>query len=96
MEQLDEEKPNVKVHKECRRDFTNPLRKPDLSMGLNNERQLFSATLCSAGKKCFDWKSNCFLCGKSLTVEKKQPDNNFSSWRNQIHGYYKKQNIRWR
>ena len=36
MEELDEEKPNVKVNKDCRRDFTNPLHKPDLPMGVNN------------------------------------------------------------
>lgn len=35
-EKLDEEKPNVKVNKDCRRDFTNPLHKPDLPMGVNN------------------------------------------------------------
>ena len=70
MKQLDEEKPNVKVHKDCRRNFTNPFRKPDLSMGVNNkgESSASSATLRSAGKECFDWKSNCFLCGKRVTV----------------------------
>ena len=34
MEQLDEEKPNVRVHKDCRRDLT---RKPDVSVGVNSE-----------------------------------------------------------
>ena len=75
MEQLDEEKSNVKVNKDCRRDFTNPLQKPDLSMGVINEGESpkNSATLRSAGKECFDWKSYCFLCGKCLTVDKKLP-----------------------
>ena len=42
-------------------------------MGVNNEGESSksSATLRSAGKVCFDWKSNCFLCGKCFTVNKK-------------------------
>ena len=82
MEQLDEEKPNVKIHKDCRRDFANPLREPELSMGVNNEGESSksSITLRSAGKECLDWKSNCFLCGKRLTVDKKHPDRIVQSW----------------
>lgn len=34
MELLDEQNPNVEIHKDCRH---NPLRKPDLSIGVNNE-----------------------------------------------------------
>lgn len=62
MEQLDGEKPNVKVHKDCLRDFTNAFCKPDLSIGVNNEGESSksSSTLRSAGKECFYWKSNCF------------------------------------
>ena len=75
--------PNVKIHEDYRRDFTNRLRKPDHSMGINNESESSksSATLCSAGKKFFDWKSNCFLCGKRLTVEKKQADRNKTTFK---------------
>ena len=73
MGQLDEEKPNVKVYKDCLRDFTNALCKPDLPMGVNNEGESSKSTLTfrSAGIECFDWKSNCFLGGKRLTVDKK-------------------------
>ena len=35
-----------------------------------------SLTFRSAGIECFDWKSNCFLGGKRLTVDKKHPGRN--------------------
>ena len=44
-------------------------------MGEKNYGESFksSTALCSAVKECFNWKSNCFLCGKSLSVNKKIP-----------------------
>ena len=76
MERLDKENPNVKVHKDSRRDFTNPLCKPDLSMGLNNEGESSksSATLRSAAKECFDWMEiKLFFVWQTFNCRQKTP-----------------------
>ena len=54
MEQVDQEFPSVMVHKNCRRDFTNSLRKSSSSIQTNES---FNLSLRSEDNNKFNWKA---------------------------------------
>ena len=69
----------VLVHKGCRRDFTNPLRRSiELDQSSRNESSAIAkmAVLRRSDCQSFDWKSCCIFCGDVLVIDKKHPDRN--------------------
>ena len=74
------ERQHVLVHKNCRRDFTNPWRSTDTIQQQkdNQENSIDEITLRSACRNNFNWKKNCFYCGEELIKHKKHPDRNKS------------------
>ena len=61
VKQVDQEFPCVKVHKNCRRNFTNSLRKSPTSIQTNETNESFNLSLRSEDSNKFKWKAYCFF-----------------------------------
>ena len=71
--QLTECKTPVYVHKECRRDFTNPRRSSSCS-NYATESELPPAKKLRSSVSPFDWKRNCVLCGNFAKFDPRHPE----------------------
>ena len=71
MKQVDQEFPCVLVHRNCRREFTNPLGMSSSSMQTNEIDESLNLSVRSEDTNEFYWKKHCFLCGEFIVTDKK-------------------------
>ena len=62
------------VHKNCKRDFTNPLRKSSFSMQITKTNEGLHLALRSEDSNEINWKTHCIFCGELIVIDKKHPD----------------------
>ena len=59
------------VHKDCRGDYANPIRKKAETRKYDN---CVNPTVGRLGRKSINWKTPCIFCGKVPAVDKKHPN----------------------
>ena len=68
VKQADQEFPCVLVHKNCKRDFTNPLRNTSSSMQINETNEIFTLSLRSEDSNEIFGKRIAFFVENSLSM----------------------------
>ena len=64
----------VFVHKNSRRDYTNPFRKKNQKQQNIIDGNCVKSTVLRSQRKRFNWKTHYFFCGEVCVVDKKHPN----------------------
>ena len=91
----------VLVHKNCRRDFTYIKRSLRITETTQDDRTPTSTKWLRSSIEPFNWKGQCFLCGKDTVQDKKNPTRKsfhqvtFIEFHKNIIEQYRKRNDSW-